>query len=65
MKNPLIQNPALQPLQMAEVENSPKDRERIIWQCVPQDFDIETKILTMPNQFQIYHHTQGYFSADS
>lgn len=45
-----------QPLQMAEIKNSPKVGEQIIWQCVPQDFDAQTKILTMPNQFQIYHN---------
>jgi SAM-dependent methyltransferase len=45
-----------QPLEMGEIENSPKDGERIIWQCVPQSFDAKTKILTMPNQFQIYHN---------
>lgn len=48
-----------QPLLMAEVENSPSDGERIIWQCVPQNFDAQTRILIMPNRFQIYPATVG------
>ncbi len=54
--NPAFVSEWGKPLRMAEVENSPENGERIIWQCVPQGFDEKTKILTMPNKFKIYHN---------
>ncbi len=54
--NPAFVSKWGQPLLMAEVENSPSYGERIIWQCIPQEFDEKTRILTMPNHFQIYHN---------